>query len=669
MNRVFPTPEAVRPRRPFSRWDFLVVPGVIALFVLLEVGLKGAAVPFGPNTPDLTVSLNPANLPYYGLRTLLRMAAALVFSFGFTLTYATTAARVRGAERIMIPILDFLQSLPILGFLTATTAMFLGLFRGSLLGLEAAAIFAIFTSQVWNMTFSFYASLTTQPKELQEAAAMLRLSPWQRFWKLDVPHAMPGLIWNTMMSVSGGWFFVVASEVISVAGRDKSQFLPGVGSYVALAIQRADVRAMVLAGITVLVLVLLYDQLFFRPLVAWSEKFKLELSEGQGTPQSWVLTALQRARFAGRIARLPAPIWEWAWLKTALGSRPGRVREAKPQTVQERLLGWGSNLLIAAVGVGSLTYLLAFLFGPGFGLSNGQVLRPNPNLNAGFSVAVAKGFERLGVRLSPESAVWLSEVCRVSGNGQAVSPELAKLLGDNKIEAARLSGRCAVPLAPAGKVSLPEVPHVLKLGLFTALRVTLFVLLAMLVWVPLGVWIGLRPEVAALAQPLAQFGAAFPANLLFPIFVVLIAHFRLNPQFWTAPLMVLGTQWYILFNIVAGAVALPSDLKEAAKVTGLKGWNWWRRLALPGIFPAFVTGGITATGGSWNASIVAEVVSWGSTTLTATGLGAYIAQWSTGEFNPHVGLGVLVMGLMVLTYNRLIWRPLYRLAEERYKLG
>ncbi|GEM85978.1 hypothetical protein MGR01S_06030 [Meiothermus granaticius NBRC 107808] len=375
-----------------------MIPGVIALFVLLEVGLKGASQPYGPSTPDLSVSLNPANLPYYGLRTLLRMAVALLFSFSFTLIYATGAARVRGAERVMIPILDFLQSLPILGFLTATTATFLGLFRGSLLGLEATAVFAIFTSQVWNMTFSFYASLTTQPKELQEAALMLRLSPWQRFWKLDVPHAVPGLIWNTMMSVAGGWFFVVASEVISVVGRDKSQFLPGVGSYVALAIQQADVRAMVYAGLTVLLLVLLYDQLFFRPLVAWSEKFKLELSEGQDTPQSWVLSALQRARFAGRVARLPLPLWEWLWLKTALGSRPGRVREASSQAKQQRWLDWVGDTLIAVVMVASLGYLLTFLFGPGLGLASGKVLRPNPNLNSGFSVDLARRFGALGTR-------------------------------------------------------------------------------------------------------------------------------------------------------------------------------------------------------------------------------------------------------------------------------
>ena len=208
----------------------------------------------------------------------------------------------------------------------------------------------------------------------------------------------------------------------------------------------------------------------------------------------------------------------------------------------------------------------------------------------------------------------------------------------------------------------------MKYGLFTALRVTFFVLLVTLVWLPVGVYIGLRPRLTQWAQPLAQFGAAFPANLLFPLFVVTIAHLRLNPEIWVSPLMVLGGQWYILFNVIAGTVAIPNDLKEAARMYRLRGWGLWRRLLLPAIFPAFVTGGITATGGSWNASIVAEVVRWGNTTLVATGLGAYIARWSTGEFNPHVGLGMLVMGLLVLAYNRLIWRRLYQLAEERYRL-
>lgn len=670
MRRVFPSPEALRPRAPFSRWDLVVIPGVLVLLALFTLALQGATEPFGPTSPNLTVSLDPAHLPYYGLRTLLRMLAALLLSLVFTFVYATVAAKVPRTERVLIPILDFLQSLPILGFLTATTSIFLGLFRGNLFGLEAASIFAIFTSQVWNMTFSFYASLRTVPKELQEAAAMLRLSPWQRFWKLEVPFALPHLVWNAMMSVSGGWFFVVASEAINVVGRDQTQYLPGVGSYIALAIQQANTHAMLYAGVTLFLLVLLYDQLFFRPIVAWAEKFKFEQSESSDTAQSWVLTLLKRARLSQRIARLPQPLWEWLWLKSARRNRPGEALEPPPkQRGRARLADLAFNLGVALGSLGLLGVLLGYLFGPGLGFQGGRTLQPNPNLNLELSPEIAQRFAAVGIRPGADETVWLSQVCSATQGGKQLSSRLKALLREPGVRApADLADSCRRPLAPAGKVSWPEVPEVLKYGLFTALRVSFFVLLVTLVWLPVGVYIGLRPRLTQWAQPLAQFGAAFPANLLFPLFVVTIAHFRLDPEIWVSPLMVLGGQWYILFNVIAGTVAIPNDLKEAARMYRLRGWGLWRRLLLPAIFPAFVTGGITATGGSWNASIVAEVVRWGNTTLVATGLGAYIARWSTGEFNPHVGLGMLVMGLLVLAYNRLIWRRLYQLAEERYRL-
>jgi len=670
VRRVFPSPEALRPRAPFSRWDLVVIPGVLVLFLLLTLALRGATEPFGPASPDLTVSLDPVNLPYYGLRTLLRMLIALLLSLVFTFVYATVAAKVPRTEKVLIPILDFLQSLPILGFLTATTAIFLGLFRGNLFGLEAASIFAIFTSQVWNMTFSFYASLRTVPKELQEAAAILRLSPWQRFWKLEVPFAMPGLVWNTMMSVSGGWFFVVASEAISVVGRDQDQYLPGVGSYIALAIEQANAQAMLYAGLTLFLLVLLYDQLFFRPIVAWAERFKFEQSESAEEARSWVLTLLQRARLSQRIARWPRPLWEWLWLKSARGNRPGEALEPPPRRQgQARLTDLAFNLGVALGSLGLLWVLLGYLFGPGLGFQGGRMLQPNPNLNLELSPEIARRFAAAGIRPGPDGTVWLSQVCSATQGGKQLSSRLEALLREPGVWApADLADSCRRPLAPAGKVSWSEVLEVLKLGLFTALRVTFFVLLVTLVWLPIGVYIGLRPRLTQWAQPLAQFGAAFPANLLFPLFVVTIAQLRLNPEIWVSPLMVLGGQWYILFNVIAGTVGIPNDLKEAARMYGLRGWGLWRRLLLPAIFPAFVTGGITAAGGSWNASIVAEVVQWGDTTLVATGLGAYIARWSTGEFNPHVGLGMLVMGLLVLAYNRLIWRRLYQLAEERYRL-
>ena len=367
MMRMFPSAESIRPRRVlFSTWDLLVIPLVLVLLYLLTVAFRGAMAPFGPETPDLTVSLDPVNLPYYGLRTMFRMFLAVLLSLAFTLTYATLAAKSRRAERVLIPILDFLQSLPILGFLTVTTTIFLGVFQGSLFGLEAASVFAIFTSQVWNMAFSFYQSLITVPQELKEAAAAMRLSSWQKFWKLEVPFAMPALVWNTMMSVSGGWFFVVASEVISVVGRDSDQALPGVGAYMSRAIEEANLAAMVYAGITLLVLVLIYDQLIFRPIVAWAEKFKFEQAAAEARPRSWALALLRRSLLLRWLTALPAPLGERLSLATSRRDRPGKPVD-EPIAVQPRAapLDWLWNLVLLAASVGLLYVLAAYMFRPG----------------------------------------------------------------------------------------------------------------------------------------------------------------------------------------------------------------------------------------------------------------------------------------------------------------
>ena len=669
MKRTFPTFGAVTARGYFSRWDLIAVPLILGALLLLALAFQGSREPFAPGTPDLTVSLDPRFLPYYGLRSFVRMLLAVFFSLIFTFTYATLAAKSRRAEKVMIPVLDFLQSLPILGFLTVTTTIFLGLFRGDALGLEAASIFAIFTSQVWNMAFSFYFSLTTIPRELTEAAAQMRLSGWQKFWKLEVPFATPSLLWNTMMSVSGGWFFVVASEVISVVGRTRPQFLPGIGSYIGRAIQEANVLAMVYAGVTLLIIVLIYDQLLFRPIVAWAEKFKFEQSESADTAQSWMLTLIQRARLVQSLGTLPAAGWERLSLATSRRTRPGRPLEQAVPLSRRRAQDRGWNAVIAMVSAGLLYLLATFMFGPALGVRAGQALAPNMNLNVAFDPAVTRRFSGAGVQVGADQTVWLSSVCTVIRKAPADTglQQLAESSGT--LAGGSLQRACLAPLAAPGQVALAELPGVFVLSLLTLLRVMMMIVVATLVWVPVGVWIGLSPRVAQTVQPLAQFLAAFPANLIFPVFVVLIAHFHLSPNVFLSPLIVLGTQWYILFNVVAGTIAIPTDLKEAARVQGLRGWVYWKRLILPSIFPAFVTGGITASGGSWNASIVAEVASWGSVTLSAAGLGAYIAHWSTGEFNPHVALGMLVMGLFVLSFNRLFWRRLYTIAEERYRLG
>jgi NitT/TauT family transport system permease protein len=428
------------------------------------------------------------------------------------------------------------------------------------------------------MAFSFYQSLKTVPKELQEASVLFGLSSWQRFWKLEAPYATPGLIWNTMMSVSGGWFFVVASEAITVG--KTAVTLPGIGSYVAQAIQVRNLPAIGWALLTMLMVILMYDQLLFRPLVAWSEKFKFELTESQNAAESWVLTLFQRARFLRRVAAAAGQTWNM--LIERLPKPPRRqvtFREPSPMVMKLQAFAW-YGILISGVTVGG----------------------------------------------------WLL----ISFIGHGVDPA--------------------------------EIFKVFMLGLATLTRVIILLIIASLVWVPLGVIIGLNPRWATKIQPLAQFLAAFPANLLFPVAVFLMVRYRLSPEIWTAPLMILGTQWYILFNVIAGAAAIPTDLREAAQNLGLSGWKLWKRLLLPAIIPSLLTGLVTASGGTWNASIVAEVVSWGSTKLTATGLGSYIAQWTEKGDYPHIVLGIAVMSLYVVCINRFFWRRLYTIAQNRYRL-
>ncbi len=557
---------------------FDIVAGVCIFGALIYVAgvARGTMAPL--DAPEATaISLDPLNLPGYAVRTTLRMFAALVCSLLFTFTYATWAAKSRRAGLILVPILDILQSVPILGFLSFTVVFFMGLFPGRVLGAELAAIFAIFTSQAWNMAFSLYQSLKTVPADLDEATRSYRLTAWQRFWRLEVPFAMPGLVWNTMMSMSGGWFFVVASEAVSVG--DATWKLPGIGSYVALALEQRDIRAVLYAIFAMLVVILAYDQLLFRPLVAWSAKFRFELTASEEAEDPWVLKLLRRTRL----------------LRAASGA-VGAVFDA---------------------------------FG-GLRLSFRAQARPTgfraPSRRAGDAAFLAVLAAGLAL------ALW-----------QIVSYASASLAWSDLLEA-------------------------LQLGLITLVRVVVLMTLATLVWVPIGVWLGLRPKWGRRVQPVAQFLAAFPANLFFPIFVVLIVRFAGNPDIWLTPLMILGTQWYILFNVIAGASAFPGDLQEAARNFRVGGWLWWRRVILPGVFPYYVTGAITASGGSWNAAIVSEVASWGDKKLVAHGLGAYIAQATADGATGKVVLGVAVMSAFVVAFNRLLWRPLYSFASRRLTL-
>lgn len=563
-----------------NHWDLLALAMIIALFVAVAEGARGMTAPL--QSPDVAaVTLDYWNLPYYALRTTLRMFAALAFSFLFTFTYATLAAKSRRAEMVLIPVLDVLQSVPVLGFLSFTVTFFLGLFPGSVLGAECAAIFAIFTSQAWNMAFSFYQSLRTVPRDLDEVTHGFRLTGWQRFWCLEAPFAVPALLWNTMMSMSGGWFFVVASEAISVG--DTTIKLPGIGSYLALAIEQRRIDAVIAAVVAMFFVILAYDQLLFRPVIAWAGKFRVELSAAQVQEESWMLRFLQRTRWVRQIAdAIGACFMRVVYWRMSPPVGPSQRVSWMDSKLVARLLDIAWFGLIALVALWSLWSIYAFV----------------------------------------TTSLSLSEVVRAVG-----------------------------------------------LTLITTLRVMVLMALATLFWVPVSVWIGLRPRLAERVQPLAQFLAAFPANVIFPIVVVGIVHFGLNADIWLSPLIILGTQWYIVFNVIAGASAFPNDLKEAASIFGAKGWLWWRNVILPGIFPYYVTGALTASGGSWNASIVAEYVSWGGDKVAAHGIGAYIAEATDAGDYPRIVLGVAVMSVFVILFNRLLWRRLFEYASRRLRLS
>ncbi|WP_248731370.1 ABC transporter permease subunit [Pseudomonas sp. MWU13-2517] len=563
-----------------NRWDLVALPLVIGFLLFFSITARETWAPIATLQSEV-ISLDPANLPEYAMRTTLRMLAAMVASLVFTLLYGTLAAKSRRAEKLLVPVLDILQSVPVLGYISFTVTFFLLLFPGRVLGAEFAAIFAIFTSQAWNMTFSFYQSLRMLPHDLVEVSTNLRLSGWQKFWKLDVPFAMPGLVWNMMMSMSGGWFFVVASEAITVG--DKTITLPGVGSYLALAIAQKDLHAVGYVILAMIAVILIYDQFLFRPLVAWADKFRMETTASQGAaPQSWVLNLIQRTRVVQRILR---PVTRtFSRLGNKRFSPVGGAFKALPTETPaaSRLIDWVWGTLIALMAAYALYHIVQYV---------------------------------------------------------------------------------------GTEVTFAEVGHVVVLGLITLLRVAGLILIASLIWVPLGVMIGLRPKLAEKIQPLAQFLAAFPANLLFPVFVIVILHFHLNPDIWLSPLIVLGTQWYILFNVIAGASALPNDFKEAAANFRIRGWLWWRKVMLPGIFPYYITGAITASGGAWNASIVSEYVSWGQDNVVAHGLGAYIAQTTAAGDFPKIALGVVVMSIFVVAFNRAVWRPMYAIAENKLRLN
>jgi NitT/TauT family transport system permease protein len=574
--KTLPSSEALR-RLPLGLADLAVILGTLTLLATIAQIGAGSFVSFQPPNDLPKVDLDPHHLPYYAGRSTLRMFLGLFFSTIFTFVYGYVAARYRRAQRILVPLLDILQSIPVLTFLAFTTTWFISVFSGSLLGLEAASIFAIFTGQAWNMTFSFYQSLRTVPRELDEAVTLYRLSAWQRFTKLEVPAAAIGLVWNAMMSFGGGWFFVVASEAISV--NNQNYTLPGVGSYVAAAIAAGNLQALGWATLSIGMTIWLVDQLFWRPLVAWADKFRVEQSSSVSAPESWVYDLFTTARIPHLLGQLLSPVGDKIdrLLSDLTPAKSFQSADLDKQVGGDRLY----NLVLLVIIGGLMTAIINFIL---------------------------------------------------------------------------------------TKVGLSEVFKVLGLGVLTMVRVMVMLTFATVVWTPIGVTIGLSPKLTRFLQPAVQFLASFPANIIFPFATIFFIHYHISLDWGSILLMTLGSQWYILFNSIAGAQGIPTDLREMADDLGLQGWKRWQKLIVPGIFSAWVTGGVTACGGAWNASIVSEVVSWKTNTLTAVGLGAYIAQATTlGDWS-RISLGSATISLFVVGFNRLVWRQLYKLAETKYHL-
>jgi NitT/TauT family transport system permease protein len=580
VRQTLPIREVLRGRR--INWvDVVVGAAIIALlYIVVRLG-QSLSVNFTPGRTPVVISTDISNVPYYAARSLLRMFIALSLSTVFTLVYGTAAARLRRAEKVLVPILDVLQSIPILVFLPIALTFFIKVFPDNLLGLELASIFVIFTSQAWNMTFSFYHSLISQPTELDEAARMYRLTKWQRFWKLDVPSSMIGLVWNMMMSMGGGWFFLTASEAVTVfvKGKGITESLPGMGSYMAAAVVRGSYSEVAIAIVVMVILVVGTNFFVFRPLVAWSDKFRLESSEGTDKPKSIVLGILQRSsvpRLAGYVSRPIGRALDRVTRPFGLAEYPLRTDPRKRQAGD--VIFWSVIFVVSAVvAVIGLIYLNAHL-----------------------------GFARF--------------------------------------------------------------PSLIGFGLATFARVVVLVAISTLIWVPIGVKIGMSPRLSRFAQPFVQVLASFPAILLFPFATLIFINLGIPLDYGAILLMMLGAQWYILFNVIAGASAIPNDLREMMVSMRLTRRQRWRRVILPAIFPAYVTGGVTAAGGAWNASIVAELVSWHHNTLHAYGLGDYIATASIqGKFALLIAGGI-VMSAFVVLVNRLFWRRLYTLAERRFTL-
>jgi NitT/TauT family transport system permease protein len=559
-------------------WSFLTDVFIFGLGLsLLYFIVVLAGSWFGPFNPHVEISRNPVMLPVYAAYSLLRIMVAYMLSLAFTLVYGYVAAYNARAERFMIPLLDILQSIPVLSFLPGVMLAMVALFPHHQLGVELGAILLIFTGQVWNMAFSFYSSLKSIPREMREAAKIYQFNWYQRFTNIELPYSAIGLVWNSMMSVAGGWFFLMACEMFVLG--DKDFRLPGLGSYLQTAASAGDTQA-ILWGVTTMVLVIvLMDQVVWRPVIAWAEKFKMEQVESANAPQSWFLNFVEHSRGLVTLRkRVFRPVREWLAMRFARQHHETRADGPTPTWKV-----WVGRIILA-VAVCAVLYA----------------------------------------------------VVRATGMVSQLSRE--------------------------------EYKEMLTGAFATFLRVVAALVIGSLWTIPVGVAIGFNPKLARIAQPLAQIAASVPATALFPIVLLLLIRIGGGMGIGSVLLLLLGTQWYILFNVIAGAMAIPTDLREASELFRFTSAQRWRTVILPGIFPYLITGLVTASGGAWNASIVAEYFRLKDQTYTTVGLGALISRATDAGNFALLLASTIVMAMVVVTINRLVWRRLYRLAASRYTM-
>jgi len=570
-------------KKSFNIWDAFAITLVIWLFVALKntMGYMSSPVPL---SLEHTLSLDPLHLPEYAFRSIIRIFLALIASVIFSVIYALIAAKNKYLQKAMISLLDIMQSIPILGYLSFTLAGFIALFPGRMLGLELAVIFTVFTCQVWNITYSIYQSIITIPENLKNTDTVFKLNPIQRFILVEFPYAIPSLIWNIMISISNSWFFVVASEAI-IDGNN-AFFLPGIGSYIASAIGHEDLHSIFYAIGTMGVIILLYDQFLFRPLVEWSKKFRYDFTQSDsGFNKSWDKKLVTNSKILKILNHPFKKIYR---------------------------------------------YLIAHRFADSVTNNHNSSKRTKSSV---------KKHERI------KEIFWYLVVFMLSGYS------LYK-----------------VGIFLHTEIPISEIQHTLYLGLITTIRIIAVMLITVVVWLPISIYIGFNPKLAKIAQPLALTFASFPANLIFPLCIFVIQKYNLNPDIWLSVLLILSMQWYLVFNIIAGASTFPANLKEVVKTFDIKGIKLLFKIITPSILPHFLVGAITAWGSAWNSTIVAEFAEWGTTKLTATGIGAYVTEANNAGDMSKIILGILVMLIYIEFFNRFFWRPLFHYADKMEKL-